>query len=585
MKSVMLEPIHESSTVRTGTFLLKALLAKECNVLMSCNGNGLCATCHVHVRKGMQQLSPMTDRERRTLTIISGTDSGSRLACQCRVMGDGISVELPKGMYIEKAEDLLSLLGTRAGENILHPIDGSVLIVKGKIITRARIEELAHLREDVRKMQGPEPSASRKTVVFPAPVTPTPPAAPTPPVPPIAVPPASRQFPVPFESVSADAPSSGAIRKPEPGLVPFASEETLSDMRVLEVPDDEMDSVELFCRAASPTTFKTIVGSSGGRNKNLPLEPGTVLGKCVLMEVIGQGGSGTVYRALHKSLNIPVAVKVLRLSNTSEDQQYRERLMAEARLLAQLNHQHVIRVWDVEDHPTTPWLVLELVEGTTLELLIRQSGRIMPDRAVKLVRQVASGLSAAWEIGIVHRDVKPANVLLTRDGKARLADLGLARVVARDRSGNSGAPLNDVAEGTAAYMSPEQADVDSVVDHRSDMYSLGATFYHAVTGSVPFSGRNWMEVLMKHASQPIVPPHQIVPGLPPTIAHIIARMMAKKPQDRYARWEDLLSELAKLENVLSASATTTAVPTAESDSNSQTRSAIRRLFGMGKKPN
>lgn len=582
MKSVMLEPIHESSTVQTGTFLLKALLAKECSVLMSCNGNGLCATCHVHVREGMQQLSPMTDRERRTLSVISGTDSRSRLACQCRIMGDGVSVELPRGMYIEKAEDLLSLLGTRATDNILHPINGSILIVKGKIITRARIEELAHLREDVRKTQGPEHStSSRKAAAFSAPV------GQTPPTPPVALPPASRSLPVPAKPVPqmpTDGPSSDAIRKADPSLVPFASEETVPDMRLVEVPDDEMDSVELFCRSANPTTFKTIVGSNGSRNKNLPLEPGTVLGKCVLMEVIGQGGSGTVYRALHKSLNIPVAVKVLRLSNTSEDQQYRERLMAEARLLAQLNHQHVIRVWDVEDHPVTPWLVLELVEGTTLELLIRQSGRIMPDRAVKLMRQIASGLSAAWEIGIVHRDVKPANVLLTREGKARLADLGLARVVARDQPGNSGAPLNDVAEGTAAYMSPEQADVDNVVDHRSDMYSLGATFYHAVTGSVPFPGRNWMDVLMKHASQPIIPPHQIVPGLPTTISCIIGRMMAKKPMDRYARWEDLIAELAQLENVLCESATSSAVPSAESDSNSQTRSAIRRLFGLGKKP-
>ena len=111
MKSIMLEPTHQLPTVRTGTFLLEALLSEECSVLTSCNGNELCTTCHVHVRDGMQHLSPMTDRERRTLTIISGTDSCSRLACQCRIMGDGVSIELPRGMYIEKAEDLLRCSG------------------------------------------------------------------------------------------------------------------------------------------------------------------------------------------------------------------------------------------------------------------------------------------------------------------------------------------------------------------------------------------------------------------------------------------------------------------------------------------
>jgi len=155
MKTVSFEPISEQVNVLTGTNLLQTLLAKQFNVLMACGGKGLCATCHVHVREGMDKLSDRTERERMTLSFISGTDVLSRLACQCRVLGDGVVVELPKGMYIERAEDLLSLLGTRAPTDILHPLKGTVLIAKGKIITRTQIEALKSLNAEMIGVRGP----------------------------------------------------------------------------------------------------------------------------------------------------------------------------------------------------------------------------------------------------------------------------------------------------------------------------------------------------------------------------------------------------------------------------------------------
>lgn len=156
MKTLHFEPIHESLDVATRTNLLDALLAKQLNVLMSCGGKGMCATCHVHVLEGSDQLTPKTPRESRTLSYVTGVDERSRLACQCRVLGEGVVVELPEGMYIEKAEDLMSLLGTRATRDILHPINGSVLIAKDKIITKSRLEQLQNLGTEVERIRQAE---------------------------------------------------------------------------------------------------------------------------------------------------------------------------------------------------------------------------------------------------------------------------------------------------------------------------------------------------------------------------------------------------------------------------------------------
>jgi ferredoxin len=153
MKTLRFEPIHESLQVPTRSDLLQALLAKNLDVLMACGGKGICATCHVHIKQGADCLTPPTERETRTLGRITSCDARSRLACQARVLGEGVVVELPEGMYIERVEDLMKLLGTRAQTNILHPINGSVLIAQGKIITRSRLEELRSLNAEVQSLK------------------------------------------------------------------------------------------------------------------------------------------------------------------------------------------------------------------------------------------------------------------------------------------------------------------------------------------------------------------------------------------------------------------------------------------------
>ena len=142
MKTITLRPLNDKLTVRTETNVLDTLLAVKCDVAMACGGQGICATCHVYVREGADALSPMTKREERTLGLITNSKGESRLACQARVIGEGVIVELPRGMYVRSATELTTLIGRRAEMPVLHPRDGRVLIAPGKIITRSRILEL-----------------------------------------------------------------------------------------------------------------------------------------------------------------------------------------------------------------------------------------------------------------------------------------------------------------------------------------------------------------------------------------------------------------------------------------------------------
>lgn len=159
MKTVTLQPIESSIRVRTGTRVSATLLSAKCNLAMACGGQGLCATCHVYITGGEESLSPMTERERQTLSIITGAMPSSRLSCQARILKEGVRVALPDGQYLNRANDLLSRVGKRAEKNILHPRDGRVLIAKGKIITKSRILQLRNEQAD-QFPEGPEEAAS-----------------------------------------------------------------------------------------------------------------------------------------------------------------------------------------------------------------------------------------------------------------------------------------------------------------------------------------------------------------------------------------------------------------------------------------
>jgi hypothetical protein len=267
------------------------------------------------------------------------------------------------------------------------------------------------------------------------------------------------------------------------------------------------------------------------------LVPGQILGRCLITGRIAQGSYGVVYRGLHRTLNVAVAVKVLHpdlLDRDAAGSQFR----TEAMLLARLNHPNIVRLWDFDDTVIPPYLVLEYVEGQNVADLIRRDGALPPATAVRVAQQVVDGLEAASYLGIVHRDVKPANILLTRDGQAKLADLGLAAVAGRTRPD---APV--VMAGTVAYLAPEQASGSSAADLRADVYSLGATLYHMLTGRLPFDGRSALDVLLKHAREPVVPPDALSPAVSPALSAVVVRMLAKDPADRFATYGQLRETL------------------------------------------
>ncbi len=267
-----------------------------------------------------------------------------------------------------------------------------------------------------------------------------------------------------------------------------------------------------------------------GRPDSLPAI-GSVLGKYRLTGYLGEGTTSRVYRGRHLRLPLEVAVKVFR-DGVWRDPAALAQLRDEASLLAGLNHPNVIRLWDFDDEGPHPYLVTELVDGRTLAGLMRDSGPLLPDWAIFLALQVVDGLEAALRVGVIHRDVKPANILLAKDGVAKLADLGTAITLGRTRADGGLA-------GTAAYMAPEQARGEAGVDHRADIYSLGATLYHAVGGRIPFTGRSAAEVIVKHALSAPAPLHDVAPGVPPAVSGVVARMLAKAPADRYATYAAL----------------------------------------------
>lgn len=311
------------------------------------------------------------------------------------------------------------------------------------------------------------------------------------------------------------------------------------------------------------------------------IEVGMVLGRCLVTERIGQGASGMVYRALHQTLNIPVAVKVLHRSVFEQDPSVAEQLKREARLLAQLNHPNLIRVWDFQDDVSLPYVVLEYVEGMSLAELIEQSGKLRADRGLRFIAQAADGLAAGHKIGIVHRDVKPANILITKDGSCKVADLGLALVCSDQLKTSTGAAQEQLGlAGTAAYIAPEQIRDAGCVDGRSDIYALGATAYHAVTGTMPFRGRSAREVMFKHLREEPVPPHHLEPLLSPAASAAILKMMAKNPNDRFQTCEEVMVALASLalESSTRAAAEITATGATESRTVTARKSVWRRLL-------
>ncbi len=263
-----------------------------------------------------------------------------------------------------------------------------------------------------------------------------------------------------------------------------------------------------------------------------------------LLGKLGAGAMATVYKARQLNLDRLVAIKVLP-RKFSQNPQFIERFYAEGRAAAQLNHPHIVQAYDVGKAGEYHYFVMEYVNGRTVYDDIVKNKRFGEADAVEIVRQVAMALGHAHERGIIHRDVKPKNIMITNDGVVKLADMGLARAMSDKEAAEAEAGK---AFGTPFYISPEQIRGETNVGVEADIYSLGATLYHMVTGNVPFDGKNPTSVMHKHLKADPVPPDQVNPRLSGGISEVIEMMLAKKREQRYRGVKDLLDDLDAVSN-------------------------------------
>ena len=260
-------------------------------------------------------------------------------------------------------------------------------------------------------------------------------------------------------------------------------------------------------------------------------------GRFEIEDLVGTGGMSSVYRARDTVLERHVALKILH-DHFSSDPEYVERFRREARAIARLNHPNIVTVIDRGDFQGRQFIVFELVPGDNLKDVVRRYGPLPVPEALALTHQIARGLSFAHEHGVVHRDVKPQNVLLDEGGSAKVTDFGIARSL---EPGN-GLTQTGTVLGTSDYVAPEQVSGQHV-DARSDQYSLGVLLYELLTGEVPYSADNFMAVAMRHLRDPVPSVRKRRPDVPERVDEIVATAMAKQPEDRYPTMEAMMAAL------------------------------------------
>jgi beta-lactam-binding protein with PASTA domain/predicted Ser/Thr protein kinase len=255
--------------------------------------------------------------------------------------------------------------------------------------------------------------------------------------------------------------------------------------------------------------------------------------------VLGQGGMAKVFKSRDRILGRPVAVKVLS-PQFAGDQQFVARFRREAQAAAGLNHPNIVSVFDTGSQGDVHYIVMEYVEGRTLRDVIRSEGPLMPERAAEIAAAVARALSAAHQTGLVHRDIKPGNIMITSDGQVKVMDFGIARTATGDTLTQTAAVL-----GTASYLSPEQAQGEPV-DARSDIYSLGCVLYEMLIGNAPFTGDSPVAIAYKHVRDDPVPPSQKNRDVPRDLEAVVMKAMAKNPANRYQSADEMRQDLERL---------------------------------------
>jgi serine/threonine-protein kinase len=261
---------------------------------------------------------------------------------------------------------------------------------------------------------------------------------------------------------------------------------------------------------------------------------GLAAGRYVLLDRLGQGAMGKVYKARHRLMGRIVALKFITRAYLARPHAL-PRFLHEMRLVGRLDHPNIIRTIDAEEIGRDPCIIMEYVPGTNLLQLLASRGPLPPEDVARYAYQAALGLAHAHGQGVIHRDVTPSNLLLGDDGRLRLLDLGLATLADDpDKDLRTFATTEGAALGTADYMSPEQAVAQGKVDARTDLYSLGCVMYHLLTGKVPFPEASWVECVASRIKGRALPLPERRSGLPPALVAVVERLMATHPDDRFA---------------------------------------------------
>lgn len=279
------------------------------------------------------------------------------------------------------------------------------------------------------------------------------------------------------------------------------------------------------------------------------------LGDYRLIRVLGEGAMGRVYEAVQLSLERRIALKVLS-PELQDDEEFLARFRREARSAAAISHHNVVAIFDIGEAEGLHFFAMELVAGESLGERLRREGKLEERAALKIVREVTKGLAAAADQDIVHRDIKPDNILCGPDGSIKIADLGLARSMSRA----SELTMTGAGLGTPNYMSPEQASGNSTIDHRTDIYSLGITLFHLLTGEVPFKRSTPMAVAMAHVNDDLPSGEQLGTPLAANVEKMIRRMTAKIPRQRFPDYASLIASLNELLGDASAAGDTIVKP-------------------------
>jgi serine/threonine-protein kinase len=260
-------------------------------------------------------------------------------------------------------------------------------------------------------------------------------------------------------------------------------------------------------------------------------------GRFEVIDILGRGAMGVVYRARDSALARTVAIKTIALAGDAKERDVHEaRFMQEARAAGSLSHPAIVTIYDVGREADTAFIAMELVEGRDLKDLIRESS-LTPSRSVEIAAAVAEGLAAAHERGIIHRDIKPGNIMVLADGRVKIMDFGIAHMHEPMVKTQTGVLL-----GSPQYMSPEQI-VGQAVEYRTDIFSLGLVLYEMLTGSKAFEGEDIPELMFKVANLAATPPSHIAPDVPAVVDFIIARALKKRAEERYASAADMARDL------------------------------------------